>query len=281
MTPHKGQYKTSSLVGWRTYTYKGRKITDYHYGKDTVGLTTKDLRAIWDCHKLELLEGYNSGRGNLMRLYYSSTLRVQYQHLAKFKANAATRVKQGDVVGVEGSTGQSTGSHLHSEVQQLIGGVWTPLSGALQTQYTELVDKIGGPYTGNDTIDGAVTEEKDPDPAEVEPVPDDFEMGKVWVPRIEIARGGSLELFTEPNVEAVIKGNGPGTVHNGTLRINEGHYIGLEKVTIKGMPAAENASGYKILAGGEKLYVATGLWNAHVTARSMEQIVDEFGGLAA
>jgi murein DD-endopeptidase MepM/ murein hydrolase activator NlpD len=43
-------------------------------------------------------------------------LTTRYGHLSKFGVKAGEHVKRGDVIGYVGSTGRSTGSHLHYEI---------------------------------------------------------------------------------------------------------------------------------------------------------------------
>lgn len=146
MTPNKGQNRVTSPYGYRihpiTREYK------FHYGIDSVA-QDRNVRAIWDCVKTETAPGYNYGRGNLVRLYYSATLRVIFQHLASIEIKAGQVVKQGNVVGVMGNTGDSTGVHLHSEVQVLRGGKWVAVNPA---QYINLPNRVGT-YSGNDNLD--------------------------------------------------------------------------------------------------------------------------------
>ncbi|WP_162906756.1 M23 family metallopeptidase [Algihabitans albus] len=56
--------------------------------------------------------------GNYVRIRHNSTYKTAYAHLSKFGkgVSAGTRVKQGQVIGYVGSTGRSTGPHLHYEV---------------------------------------------------------------------------------------------------------------------------------------------------------------------
>lgn len=62
--------------------------------------------------------GRNGGYGNYIRLRHNSTLKTAYAHLHKFAPgiSAGKRVKQGQVIAYIGSTGRSTGPHLHYEV---------------------------------------------------------------------------------------------------------------------------------------------------------------------
>ena len=56
--------------------------------------------------------------GNYIRIRHNSNLKTAYAHLQKFKTGIrpGVRIKQGDVIGYIGTTGRSTGPHLHYEV---------------------------------------------------------------------------------------------------------------------------------------------------------------------
>ncbi len=62
--------------------------------------------------------GRNGGYGNYIRIRHNGTFQTAYAHLSKFarKARKGARVKQGQVIGYVGTTGRSTGPHLHYEV---------------------------------------------------------------------------------------------------------------------------------------------------------------------
>lgn len=146
MTPLKGKNRVTSPFGYRTHPLTGRYT--HHNGIDSVA-EDRNVRAIWNCVKTEAVPGYNYGRGNLVRLYYSNTLRVIFQHLASIGIKTGQAVKQGDVVGVMGTTGDSTGVHLHSEVQVLRGGTWVAIN---PSQYLNIPNKVGI-CEGNDNLD--------------------------------------------------------------------------------------------------------------------------------
>ena len=56
--------------------------------------------------------------GNYVRIRHNSTYKTAYAHLSRYGAGirAGTSVRQGDIIGYVGSTGASTGPHLHYEV---------------------------------------------------------------------------------------------------------------------------------------------------------------------
>ncbi len=62
--------------------------------------------------------GRNGGYGKYIRVRHNGTYQTAYGHLSKFARSArkGARVKQGQVIGYVGSTGRSTGPHLHYEV---------------------------------------------------------------------------------------------------------------------------------------------------------------------
>jgi murein DD-endopeptidase MepM/ murein hydrolase activator NlpD len=59
---------------------------------------------------------YNGDYGNLMVIRHDFGLATRYGHLSAFVAKPGQRVKRGDVIGRVGSTGRSTGAHLHYEI---------------------------------------------------------------------------------------------------------------------------------------------------------------------
>mgnify|MGYP004519752815 CR=1 FL=1 len=59
---------------------------------------------------------YNSARGNYIDVDHGNGYKTRYQHLSATKVNVGDMVKKGQVIGAVGSTGISTGPHLHFEV---------------------------------------------------------------------------------------------------------------------------------------------------------------------
>ena len=62
--------------------------------------------------------GWCGGGGNCVVIKHNSTYQTIYAHMSKFNRGirAGVRVKQGQIIGFVGSTGKSTGPHLHYEV---------------------------------------------------------------------------------------------------------------------------------------------------------------------
>ena len=59
---------------------------------------------------------YLGDYGNLVVVQHDFGLSTRYGHLSRFNVKPGDAVKRGDVIGFVGSTGRSTGAHLHYEV---------------------------------------------------------------------------------------------------------------------------------------------------------------------
>ncbi|MGC4251902.1 MAG: M23 family metallopeptidase [Sphingobium sp.] len=61
--------------------------------------------------------GWASGYGNLVQISHGHGMETRYGHMSKLLVPANSYVRRGQVIGLMGSTGRSTGSHLHYEVR--------------------------------------------------------------------------------------------------------------------------------------------------------------------
>ena len=112
-TPINGA-RLSSKFGLRKHPILGfnkmHRGTDFAAVKGTPVMASGDgkiIRARW-C----------GGGGNCIKIKHNSTYSTVYAHLSKFSriTKEGTRVRQGQIIGYVGSTGMSTGPHLHYEV---------------------------------------------------------------------------------------------------------------------------------------------------------------------
>ena len=65
-----------------------------------------------------IARSYNKGHGNFVKIRHNGSFETLYAHMSKFAkgVNVGTTVRQGQTIGYVGSTGYSTGPHLHYEI---------------------------------------------------------------------------------------------------------------------------------------------------------------------
>ncbi len=112
-TPINGA-RLSSSFGTRRHPISG--YTRLHKGTDFAAPTGTPIYAAG--HGTIERANRNGGYGNYVRIRHSKGYETAYAHLSRFAKGikSGTRVRQGDVIGYVGSTGASTGPHLHYEV---------------------------------------------------------------------------------------------------------------------------------------------------------------------
>jgi len=103
----------SSYFGARSDPINGHRA--FHGGVDLAAPPGTPVRAAHE--GVVEFSGWSGGYGNLIVLRHAFGYRTLYGHLQNRDARAGDRVRLGAVVGRVGSTGYSTGPHLHFEVQ--------------------------------------------------------------------------------------------------------------------------------------------------------------------
>ncbi|QHE53882.1 M23 family metallopeptidase [Pontibacillus sp. HMF3514] len=94
------------------------KSISHHKGLDIAGPYRTEIYATADGLVKEA--GRNGGYGNFISIKHSSEYTTQYAHLDEIFVEPGEKVKKGDKIGAMGTTGRSTGVHLHYEI--LING---------------------------------------------------------------------------------------------------------------------------------------------------------------
>ena len=121
----------SSSMGNRSDPFTGEK--DFHPGLDISADKGDPVYATADGKVVNAAAAGNYG--NLVILDHGYGLETRYGHLSAFKVELGQTVKRGDLVGLVGSTGRATSSHLHYEVRAN-GRILNPLQLLLNPRRT-------------------------------------------------------------------------------------------------------------------------------------------------
>ncbi len=116
--PYEGRVRLESRYGYRTLN----GVYGWHAGVDLVGVDSKNILApcdgivrsstIIDDHSIKTWEW-----GNYIRIDRADGLQIFLCHMSQRMAYVGQSVKRGEIIGVEGNTGYSFGSHCHFEVR--------------------------------------------------------------------------------------------------------------------------------------------------------------------
>lgn len=116
-TPVKDSFFVSSLFGSR----KGRM----HWGIDVVASPRTQIYSTMS--GVVSFCGWRTGYGLCVEVK-NENFSTLYAHLSKIDAECYKEIKKGEIIGVIGNTGNSTGLHLHYEVRNRIGERINPLT---------------------------------------------------------------------------------------------------------------------------------------------------------
>lgn len=119
--PCPSSHSISSRFGYRNCPFHGREL---HRGIDIPTYTGAPILAAHG--GIVIRSTYSSGYGNYVTISHGGGLVTLYAHNSSLVAKAGQKVKRGQVIAKAGSTGPSTGTHCHFEVQ-LNGKLANPL----------------------------------------------------------------------------------------------------------------------------------------------------------
>lgn len=102
--------------------YIGRKTSDFgyrryrhHYGVDIKLYKGEEVKSAFE--GVVRIAQYDGDYGKVVVVRHQNGLETLYAHLSKLNVKEGDKVEAGDVVGLGGNTGRSTGSHLHFEAR--------------------------------------------------------------------------------------------------------------------------------------------------------------------
>ncbi len=103
----------SSSYGWRIDPFNGNKA--FHEGLDFSAATGTPIYAA--AGGIVTTAERTADYGNIVKVDHGSGLETRYAHASKLMVKVGDRVEKGQIVALVGSTGRSTGAHLHYEIR--------------------------------------------------------------------------------------------------------------------------------------------------------------------
>lgn len=111
--------------GYITSKFGPRKYR-YHYGTDIKVLTGDSIFSSWD-GQVRIVRNDPKGYGNFVVVRHPNGLETVYAHMSRVYVEENEHVTAGELLGLGGNTGRSTGSHLHYEIRYLGNALNTEL----------------------------------------------------------------------------------------------------------------------------------------------------------
>ena len=106
--------RVSDDYGWRIHPTL--KVKQFHNGVDLASPKGTKIYAAYD--GVVVAAAYSSTMGNYVMIDHGDNLYTIYMHASTLKVSTDTVVKKGDTIALVGSTGRSTGNHLHFSVRK-------------------------------------------------------------------------------------------------------------------------------------------------------------------
>ena len=128
-------YWFSSGFGWRRSPFTG--LREFHDGLDISAPTGTPIIAPAAGRVIKI--AHQRYRGKYLQLDHGRRRITTYEHLSEFKVTLGQEVKRGEVIAYMGSTGRSTGSHLHYKIE-ITGRVVNPTHYILNAKANRLLE---------------------------------------------------------------------------------------------------------------------------------------------
>jgi murein DD-endopeptidase MepM/ murein hydrolase activator NlpD len=112
--PVPGYYVISSPFGWRTHPITRKQ--SMHTGTDIVAPTGTQMRAAGA--GVVVIAGWGGAYGNMIVIDHGGGISTLYGHGSRLDVREGQSIQANQVIGAVGSTGWSTGAHLHFEVRE-------------------------------------------------------------------------------------------------------------------------------------------------------------------
>jgi murein DD-endopeptidase MepM/ murein hydrolase activator NlpD len=141
----------TSRYGWRTHPLTGNRR--FHSGLDIGAPSGSPVVATGAGTVISA--GWNGGYGKAIIIQHSDTQQTLYGHLSEISVQAGQTIAQGTVIGLVGSTGNSTGPHLHFESRMPnVAGVWSAVDPSQEIKYAVDTLRRSMPYARKDLPPG-------------------------------------------------------------------------------------------------------------------------------
>jgi murein DD-endopeptidase MepM/ murein hydrolase activator NlpD len=142
--------RVTSRFGWRVHPLTGTRR--FHSGIDIAAPAGTPVVAT--ATGTVVSAGWNGGYGKAIVIQHNDVQQTLYGHLSEISVQPGQQVTQGSVIGLVGSTGNSTGPHLHFESRSPNGTGWVAVDPTQDIQYA--VDNLrrSMPYAGKDNPQG-------------------------------------------------------------------------------------------------------------------------------
>jgi murein DD-endopeptidase MepM/ murein hydrolase activator NlpD len=121
----------TSGFGWRTHPLSG--IRRFHSGIDIGAPSGAPVVATGSGTVVSA--GWNGGYGKAVIIQHNGVQQTLYGHLSEISVQAGQVIPQGTVIGLVGSTGNSTGPHLHFENRMSTTNGWIAVDPSQEIQY--------------------------------------------------------------------------------------------------------------------------------------------------